>query len=164
MTLAQLADLADVIGVLLLVASLVYVARQLRQNTEMMRAAASSGRVERDYQLVSPMIDSRQIAELWGKGEKDFGGLDKVDQTRLLFFERKAISLWNHDFQLRKRNLLPDADWHEHVWIIQNIGQRQAVRAAWHAFRGAYEPAFQEFMDSQFAIADRAETVQPAVG
>jgi hypothetical protein len=162
-TLAQLADLADVIGVLLLVASLVYVARQLRQNTEMMRAAASSGRVERDYQLVSPIIDDRQIAEIWSKGEKDFGGLDKVDQTRMLLFERKAISLWYHDFQLRKRSLLPDADWHEHVWIIQNIGRRQAVRAAWQVFRGAYEPAFQKFMDSQFAIADRNEAAQPDV-
>jgi hypothetical protein len=70
----------------------------------MMRAAASSGRVERDYQIVSSIIDDREIAEIWQKG------------------------------------------------------------ATWQAFRGAYEPAFQSFMDSQFAIADRAETVQPAVG
>lgn len=157
MTLAQLADLADVIGVLLVVASLAYVARQLRQNTEMMRAAASSGRVERDFQIVSPIIESGEIAQIWQKGESDFDSLDKVDQLRMLFFERRAIGLWYHDFQLRKRNLLPDADWHEHTWIIRNIGRRQSVRAAWHAFRGAYEPAFQEFMDSQFAIADRTE-------
>ena len=164
MTLEQLANLSDVIGVLLIVASLVYVARQLRQNTEMMRAAASSGRVERDYQIVSPIIDNREIAEMWEKGEKDFDSLDKVDQARMLFFERRAIGLWHHDFQLRKRNLLRDADWHEHTWIIQNIGRRQTVRAAWQAFRGAYEPAFQEFMDSQFAIADRAEAAQSAAG
>ena len=75
----------------------------------------------------------------------------------MLFFERKAIGLWYHDFQLHQRNLLPDADWQEHTWVIQNIGRRQSVRAAWQAFRGAYEPAFQEFIDSQFAVADRDE-------
>lgn len=164
MTLEQLAYVADVIGVLLIVVSLLYVARQLRQNIEMMRAAASSGRVERDYQIVSPIIDNREVAQIWAKGERDFDSLDKVDQLRMLFFERKAIGLWHHDFQLRKRNLLPDADWEEHTWIIQNIGRRQAVRAAWQVFRGAYEPAFQEFMDSQFAIADRTEAGQSALG
>ena len=70
--LEQLAYLADVVGVLLIVASLVYVARQLRQSAEMMRAAASSGRVERDYQIVSPIIENRAVAEMWEKGENDF--------------------------------------------------------------------------------------------
>jgi hypothetical protein len=160
MSLEQLADLADVVGVLLIIASLVYVARQLRQNTEMMRAAASSGRVERDYQIVSPIIDDPEIAAIWEKGEKEFDSLSKVDQIRMLFFERRAIGLWYHDFQLRSRNLLPDADWHEHMWIIQNVGRRQSIRATWQRFRGAYEPAFQEFMDNQFAIGDRIESGQ----
>jgi hypothetical protein len=164
MTLEQLANLADVFGVLLIVASLVYVARQLRQNAEMMRAAASSGRVERDYQIVSPIIESREIAQMWEKGERDFDSLDKVDQMRMLFLERKAISLWHHDFQLRKRNVLRDADWHEHTWVIQNLGRRQTVRAAWQAFRGAYDPAFQEFMDGQFAIADHTKAAEPVAG
>ena len=164
MMLEQLANLADVIGAFLIVASLVYVARQLRQNRHMMQAAASSGRVERDYQIVSPIIDNREIAEMWEKGESDFDSLDKVDQIRMLFFERKAIGLWYHDFLSRRRNLLPDADWQEHTWVIQNIGRRQSIRVAWQTFRAAYEPAFQEFMDSQFAIADSAETTQPVVG
>jgi hypothetical protein len=163
MTLAQLADLADIIGVLLIIASLAYVARQLRQNTEMMQASASSGRVERDYQVVSPMIENREIAEIWEKGETDFDSLDKVDQNRMLFFERKAISLWYHDFLLRERKLLHDADWHEHTWVIQNIGKRQSIRAAWQVFRGAYVPEFQEFMDNQFALADSAKAIHSAV-
>ena len=100
---------------------------------------------------------------MWEKGDKDFDRLDEVDRIRMLFFERKAIGLWYHDFQLHERKLLPDADWHEHTWVIQNIGRRQSIRAAWQAFRGAYEPAFQEFMDGQFAIADGTGTAQAAV-
>jgi len=38
MTLEQWAYLAEIVAVLLVIASLVYVARQLHQNTEMMRA------------------------------------------------------------------------------------------------------------------------------
>ncbi len=38
MTLEQYAAIAEIIGVSLVIASLIYVAQQLRQNTEMMRA------------------------------------------------------------------------------------------------------------------------------
>ena len=163
MTLEQYAYLGDIAAAVGVIVSLLYVARQIGQSTEMMRAAASSGRVERDYQIVGPIIENREIAVMWEKADKDFAGLDTVDQIRMLFFERKAIGLWYHDFQLHERGLLPDSDWHEHVWIIQNIGRRQAIRAAWQTFRGAYEPAFQEFMDRQFAIGDAADKSHPAV-
>lgn len=154
MTLEQLAYLGDIGAAIGVIVSLVYVARQLRQSADMMRAAASSGRVERDFQIVSPIVDNRNVAEIWEKAENGFDSLDEVDQIRMVFFERKALSLWYHDFQLHERNLLPDADWHEHTWIIRNLGRRQSIRAAWRAFRGAYEPRFQAFIDNQFAIAD----------
>ena len=163
MTLEQYAYIGDIAAAVGVIVSLLYVARQLGQSADMMRAAASSGRVERDYQIVGPIIENREVAEMWEKADKGFAALDSVDRARMLFFERKAIGLWYHDFQLHEHGLLPDADWHEHVWIIQNIGRRQAVRAAWQTFRGAYEPAFQDFMDRQFAIADAADTPQSAV-
>jgi len=163
MTLEQLAYVGEIGASIGVIVSLIYVARQLRQSAEMMRATASSGRVERDFQIVSPIVDNRELAEMWEKGDRDFDSLDKVDRIRMLFLERKALSLWYHDFQLHKRKLLPDADWQEHTWIIQNIGRRQAIRAAWQAFRGAYEPAFRDFIDSQFAIADRADAAGPTV-
>ena len=112
-----------------------------------------SGRVERDFQIVSPIVDNRDLAEIREKAESGFDNLDAVDQIRMLFFERKALSLWYHDFQLHERNLLAEADWQEHTWIIQTIGRRQSIRAAWRVFRGAYEPRFQAFIDSQFATA-----------
>lgn len=156
MTLEQYAYLGEIFAALSVVASLIYVARQLAQNTAMMRVAASSEGVERDSEIVAPIIQSQELAEVWMKGETEFSSLEPADQTRLMLLERGAIVLWHHRFQLRRQHLVPDASWHEQTWIIQNIGRRQAVREAWRAFRGAYEPAFQEFMDGQFAIADGA--------
>jgi hypothetical protein len=154
MTLEQFAYVGEIFAALSVVASLIYVARQLAQNTAMMRVAASSEGVERDSEIVAPVIQSRELAEVWMKGEAEFSSLEPADRTRLLLFERRAIVLWHHRFQLRKQQVVPDASWHEQIWIIQNIGRRQAVREAWRTFRSAYEPDFQEFMDRQFAIAD----------
>jgi hypothetical protein len=146
--------IAEIIGVLLIVASLAYVARQLSQNTAMMRARAASERLERDYELVLPLIESGEFADIWIKGDHEYGGLNESDQQRLLFFERRAISLWHHMFQLRAQNLLADSSWGEQVWVIRNIGRRQAVREAWRLFKGAFEPDFTEFVDDEFAKSD----------
>jgi len=154
MTLEQYAYLGEILASLGVVASLIYVARQLGQNTAMMRVAAASESVERDFEIVAPLLQSQELAEVWLKGEADFSTLGPAERTQMLFFERRAIVLWHHRFQLRRQHLVPDASWHEQTWIIQNIGRRQALREAWRAFRGGYEPAFQEFIDGQFAIAD----------
>ena len=148
----------EIIGVLVVVASLVYVARQLGQNTEMMRVSAASEWLERDFDIVLPMIESREFAELWIKGGNDFESLEEVDKQRLLFFERRAISTWHHIYQLRMQNLVPDANWHEQSWIIQSIGSRQAIREAWFLFKSGYETSFQEYLDDQFEIADNSRS------
>ena len=68
MTLEQYAYLAEIIGVALVIASLVYLARQLKQTTEMMRVGAANERVQRDYDIVSQLISSREVAEIVRKG------------------------------------------------------------------------------------------------
>ena len=156
MTLEQYAYLGEIAAAIAVVISLVYVARQLRQNTDMLRLAAASERVERDFEIAAPMIQSRELAEIWVAGESDWEGLDAVDQQRLMFFERRAIVLWHHLFQLREKKLLPDADWHEHTWIIRNLGRRRPIRETWKVFEEAYEVSFRDFVNSQFATADES--------
>ncbi len=38
---------------------------------------------------------------------------------------------------------------------MQNIGRRQAIREAWHLYKGSYETPFQQFLEEQFLIGDR---------
>lgn len=62
----------------------------------------------------------------------------------LLLFERHAIMLWHHNYQLRMQGLLPDANWFNQNWIIQDIGQRQSLRAARNPFKVSHETTFQD--------------------
>ena len=146
--------ISELIGVVLVVASMIYIARQLRQTNTMMRIGAASERLERDYEIVEPIIESGELAEIWLKGESEFASLNPADQQRLLFLERRAIMLWHHQYQLRQQGLMPDANWHETIWIIKTIGRRQVVREAWRIFGEGFELDFQEFIDEKFAIDD----------
>jgi hypothetical protein len=168
MTLEQYAYLAEILGVVLVIASLVYVAQQLRQNTNMMRANAASEWLQRNFDIAASVIDNQEFAEIWVKGGLEFESLDRVEKQRMLLFERRAFGLWHELYSLHKQNLLPDSTWHEYAWVIRNLGNRQSKREAWKVFKDAYEKPFQEFVESQFAVADSAPrasfgTLQPPI-
>jgi len=158
--LEQLAYLAEIIGVVLIVVSLVYLAQQLRQNTEMARVAAQEQWVQRDFDIVAPLLENKELAEVWVKGDSEFDSLDDADRQRLLFFERRAIIWWHHAFQLRQQGLYRDAEWHAIKGIIRAVGQRQALCEAWSLFESSFEPPFREFIKEQLDVAARGSSAE----
>ena len=156
MTLEQIASIAEIIGLILVIASLIYVAQQLRQNIDMMRVNASSERVQRNNDLIKSIVERREVAEYWMKGATEFDSLDETDRQRLIFFERRAILHWHNMFGLHAQNLVPDSDWNELTWIIRNIGRRQSIRETWSIFKDSFRKPFQEFIEEQFSTADSA--------
>ncbi len=152
MTLEQFASLAEIIGLILVIGSLIYVAQQLRQNTQMMRSRASGERVQRDTELSGMVSGSGEFAEIWLKGRTDFESLNEVERIRLIFHSRSAILHWHNMFNLRAQNLLSDSDWNELVWLIEHlIRGRQDTLEAWKMFKGSFEEPFQKFLDARLA-------------
>ena len=151
MALEQAAYLADIVGAILIVVSLVYVARQLHQNTELARVSAGSQQVQRDFDITESMIANRELAEIWVKGESDFDDLDNVDQRRLIFFERRAIIWWHHNFNMNERGLVSSSEWQAQLGIIRAVARRGSVQASWAVFRDGFAKPFRDFLDEQLA-------------
>ena len=155
MMLEQWAYIGEIAAAVAVIASLIYVARQIGQNTAMMRVNASTERIQRDSDIVGPVINSREFAEIFLKGDSELDDLDDTDRQRVLLHERRALLHWHNMFGLRRRNLLQDSDWHELNWVIRNFGRRQSVRESWRVFNGCFEKPFQEFIEEQFSIGDK---------
>jgi hypothetical protein len=83
---------AEIIGVGLVVASLVYVGRQLKQNSEIMRQNAAGYYIGLQGRLCGEVANNRELAEYWFKGAGQFGSLDEVERQRVMLFEWQAIS------------------------------------------------------------------------
>ena len=146
MTLESLAYLAQIIGTGLVVASLVYVGRELRQNTETMRQNAAGYYLGLQDRLMQEVANSRELAEYWCKGAAEFDALDEVDRQRVMLFEQRAIAGWNQLFLLRQDGLVPDSQWKELLWSVQHFGSRQSARASWSLFKDSFGKPFQNFV------------------
>lgn len=143
------------LSALAVILTLIYVAGQLRQNTEMMKTNAAHERVQRDFDISSILIENKDFSKIWLQSRKDFDSLDEADKNRMIFFERRAIIHWQSMYQLHTKGLLPDSNWNELKWLIQNLGMHQGLRQTWNIFKNSFESGFQNFIEEQFAKSDK---------
>ena len=158
MTLEQWAYLAEITASIAVIASLVYVARELHQNTNAMRVNNADNFVDFNFRLNTPIATDREFAEVWTKGWSDFASLDAVDKRRLVIYDFQAIAGWHNYFNLKQQALISDSQWTELTGTLRIFGERQAAREAWKTFKGVYGQPFQDFMaqylESNAAAAD----------
>lgn len=82
MTLQDLGSLGEFVGALVLVASLAYVALQIRQNTRSLRTASFQALMQSSAWENRLMAQDAAVAELYLRGLDSYDELDSVDQWR----------------------------------------------------------------------------------
>ena len=147
MSLQDLGSVGDLIAAVATVIALLYLAVQIRQGAQVVRSTQSQEFVRWRTELLEPVVGDRETTELWLQGGEHFDELDSVDQRRLIFFEWRAISGWNHYYHMHKKGLIDDHQWSELTFLIERIGRRQAMKAAWLEFRDGYDDGFRTFVD-----------------
>ena len=152
--------IGETIGAAAVVVSLIYVGRQLKQNTAMMRNATATEILEIDHTIILPIIESEEFSEIWLKGDHRLNELSEANLNRLLVFERRSFTLWHHHFQQRRQKLVSDEMWYYQNQMVQFLGQREAVRMSWGIFKNTYEPSFRDYVDEQFRVGMEASSEQ----
>jgi len=83
-TAQLLGNVGEFLGAIVIVVTLIYLAAQIRQNNQALRASFESESISRTFDLQHPVALDRQVAEWWARGADDFDNLDSVDQQRLV--------------------------------------------------------------------------------
>jgi len=146
LTLEQIYYIGELAGVIALITSLIYVGKQLRQNTEQMRTNAAIVNAQWVSNIQATLLNNRDGAECWVKGGTDFNSLDEVDKQRIIQFEIGAITMIAEQYDLWKQKVLPDERWKFQSHFQKHIGQRQSVREAWKLSKDGFPDSFQDWM------------------
>lgn len=147
MSIQDLGSIGELIAAVATIATLFYLATQIRQSTRTEKAGQSQEFVRWRTQLLDPILNNSELAELWVKAERDYDGLSPAEKTRIFAFESRAISGWNHYFHMHREGLVNEHQWREMVSNIERYGQRASLRAAWRDTWEGFEDDFREFGD-----------------
>ena len=116
MTLQDLGNVGEFVGALAVVASLIYLAVQLRQNTKQMaengeeaKLAALERAVQTASQLRFAMIRDAGVADIWLRGSR--GLTDLNEQESLRFYLLVSDMLFNHETYFMRCQLTDPERW-----------------------------------------------------
>lgn len=142
--LANLALVAEIVGVFGLITSLLYVGKQVQLNREQLQADAEGRYYTWVDQVFSRISLDRHFAELWNKGTAKMSDVDDVDKQRIVNHEIGALYMWQQFHLMIERGVLPPHANSALEWSLKGIGSRQAMREAWKAAKASFAPSFRE--------------------
>ncbi len=155
MTLEQGAYLAEILGGIVVVVTLIYLSVQVRQGTELLRSESRQALVTND---VTSLASNFQNADVFAKY---VGGdnLSAEDQLRLSFMF--ALDLRNREFEYFQytNGLLDEQTWlaYRHVILINHSTGRG--RVWWNEIgREIVDPAFAKLVDELLVDAQPDDT------
>jgi hypothetical protein len=145
--LSELADLGEFLGGIFVVLSLVYLAMQIRQNTQSNRTENFARGLERISEMQAALSRDPDLASLHARGVADVSSLTPVERIRFTWWFAEAFGAFEFLFHQSRADAIPDEIWERWsktiAWWISYPG----VQAWWAANPAPFSGSFTRFVD-----------------
>ena len=149
MTLEHFAAIAEVIGAVAVVVTLVYFIVEIRKNTEAVRASTHQQQVDTTVTLNSGVSADPQLAALIASANTDYESLKPGEQLQLHYFYTNYFNMWNAQFTHRKKGLFDNdawLTWDKGMTILLN--SQFAMRETWNLIETIYGEDFRTHVEN----------------
>ncbi len=153
--LGDLADLGEFIGGIVVIFSLVYLAIQVRQNTDSIRAENFARVVDRISATQSALSQDPELATLHARGVADIQSLSPQERIQFTWWFVEAFGAFEFIFHQARAGAIPEEIWARWSATIRWWLSHPGVRDWWHASPAPFSESFTSFVEAQLADATR---------
>jgi len=158
--LEALGNLGDFVGGLAVIATLLYLAVQVRQNTKLLRASALTAWAEARVALNNMLASDPDLARIMQTGIGDFLSLSEAERRQFINLMRGLFTTYEHQHQLYETGLIDRETWEYHRETIGDGLSRPQVAAWWEHRKYIFSPSFVRAVDAiprerRTALADQ---------
>ena len=154
MSWSDLASIATIVQGFAVIISLIFVWFQLRQTTQLTRAANTEKLVE----LVSPLhlqlVQDQETARLWAQGADEFDAMDKVDKERYYALLMFWLVFHQNIYHQHKRGFLDDDTFTGWTYDLKYFVEYQHLKRRWPELGKYHEPSFVKYIDGLIDIVE----------
>ena len=151
MKLSDLASLAEIVGAVAVVVSLIYVGVQVNDSTSAIRSAAASDATTTMQSWYIEMGSNRQASDVWFNAMTSPEPLSARDEFQFMMSMHVAILGMQNSYLLSKEGTL-DAEFREAVTTaIVAVKDLPGMRRYWTQRRGFFHTGFAEYVDGLLA-------------
>ena len=147
MTLNDLANIGQVIGAIAVVVSLIYVALQIRQNTNAVRSATAQTVHEHFAKWYHLVAADDELAKIVASGLRDYGSLSEHERVRFVATFMAFLSYTQNAFLKWREGLLASPLWLGWELVIMNLVCAPGGKAFWKDRAYMFGDEFRRYID-----------------
>ncbi len=155
MTLDDLGNIGEFLGAIGVIATLAYLAVQIRQNTRMMRASIRQSRSD-SMQQAFTNIANGNISEIMVK-DRNHEQLTDVERHRLMMWHIGSWRSRETIFLQAKDGMLDESTFEQQKTIIGSVMEAPSAHEFWKVNKDTLDPGFQEWVDEIIAALPAEE-------
>jgi hypothetical protein len=150
LTLERWALIAEVIGGLAVIVSVIYLAFEVGQNTQATRSLTHQQMFDTTTTINQSVSNDAQLAELLARANKNYEELSDGEKNQLTFLWVNWFNMWHSGYADYQAGFLDPK-----AWILWDEGMTimlssyEASRKVWDAFDTAYNREFQTLVNER---------------
>jgi hypothetical protein len=137
-----IATVADVVGALGVIASLVFVGFQIRRNSEATRAATTMQTLDQSAAVSQFLAQDRSIADLYFRGLKNPDALGKDQKSQFFMMLLSAFRRYENTAYQYEKRFLEDEAWEGLKGNMQSIVHRPGFDWFWQRAKPGFSSRF----------------------
>ena len=137
-SLADLANLAEIVGAIAIIISLVYVGQELRANTAAVKAASLQSITNSSSASMLAVVESRDFADIRLQGDQDPTQLSEADKLRYVLYQRQMWLHFQNVWTQWKLGVIDDGVWAGYQKVICDELVGTDARLTWWTQNHAY--------------------------
>ena len=137
LTLGDYANLAEILGAIAILVSLIYVAQEVRANTAAVKAASLQSITNSSSASMLAVVENADFAEIRRRGDQDPQQLNETERLRYVLYQRQMWLHFQNVWTQWKLGVVDDGVWkgYKHVICDDLLGteEQQAFWKSVHA-------------------------------
>ena len=153
--------IGEVVGAIAVIATLIYLARQIHQNTSALRSSATQTAHEQSASIYKILCSDPDMAGIFMRGTSSPGELSGEELVRYNSF-LAATQFYSQNWYMQTRDdLMDDALLISWSNIVARMSSTPGFQQFWESRRYTYAPEFREWIESEVFPREGSEGYDP---
>ncbi len=154
MTIQDLGSVGEFVAAIATLATLVYLALQIRANTRMMRVQTRHVSHQLNVHIFTSIAQSPQLAGVFRRGLAGFQSLEPDEQIQFMFVIGQYFINLENSYNDAKLGIKSDADLEREWRGASPTVNSPGGRAVWEAIATGYSEDFRVFVQSKLSVRE----------
>jgi uncharacterized membrane protein len=153
-SIQDLGSLGEFVAAIATIATLIYLAIQIRQNTESVRMSAETDVSRQFADWASLVVNNPELGRIWDAAADDPDSLSDEEIRQFLWFVMELLLLYEAQYHLYRKGLISQESWDAKAHMYLGVIKMPIVSNWWDSGLGPFSEQFRTYINENRHIAN----------